>query len=91
MMIWSSSAIVTYLYFLYYPKSIDEYKTWTIITAVLVDVPPFIFFMFIAHAFLVMRRYAGSYNLGVSSKQIWLQLVSNLAYAMADPLPTTVD
>jgi hypothetical protein len=60
----------------------------TKITGALVDIPPFIFFYFLANAFYVMRKFRSSYKMGVSQKQIWLQLFSNLFYAVTDPLPT---
>lgn len=90
-MVFCLVGIVSYCYFLFYPENLRGYDKWSNITAALVDIPPFIFFAYIAHAFYVMNKYAGSYNLGVSRKQIWLQVVSNLAYAVLDPLPTLMN
>ena len=90
LMVFCFVGIVSYSYFLFYPENLCAFEKWSTITAALVDIPPIIFFCFIAHAFYVMNKYAGSFNLGVSRRQIWLQVASNFAYAVLDPLPTVM-
>ena len=87
LLIYCPLAIFTYQHVQYSSKTKPPLR---VATGLAMDLPPYIFFGLLIHAFYIMNQHSEAWKIGISKRQIYLQLVSNFLYAFFDPFPTMV-